>query len=118
MLHRTPPNYIKQFEGFYISYNPVDVEAYGDVTTALVTDDMTHFYILNGNHMHIYEELGPEGFERCLDYFAANEQAHNKHSDPINAMVVTAKDGTVRYAKGAWDYVGGEYKFTLEGNND
>lgn len=117
MIPHTPPhNYTAQFDGFYISYNPVDVgeNMYGDVTTALVTNDMAHFYILNGNHMEAYRDIGEDGFEECLNYFIANAQAMNKHSDPVDAKIVIAENGSASYRKGTWGYVDGEYTFTLE----
>lgn len=114
MMHYIPKhNMTMQFAGFYISYNPVDVTAYGDVTTALVTDNMAHFLILNGNHVDEYEQCGPQGLEACMRYFAANAAAMNKHSDPLDAMVVVNSEGKCRYAKGEWGYVGDKYCFTL-----
>lgn len=107
-------NYTRQYNGFYTSYNPVDIESYGCATTALVTNDMQHFLILNGNHMEAYADIAEQGLEECLNYFAANKQAHSKFSDPINAMVVIDENGRACYARGSWGYVGGEYKFTLD----
>ena len=44
------PNNIQPGNGFYISYNSVDTPIYGSDTTALVDNNMTTFFILNGDH--------------------------------------------------------------------
>lgn len=82
-MYMTAPNLIMQGQGFYISYNPVDVSTYGDVTTALVLDDMSKFYVLNGNHRDAYRGLIDSGFDACLAYFVANPGLHNKYSDKV-----------------------------------
>jgi hypothetical protein len=75
------PNDTVDGDGFYVSYNRRDSGIYGSDTTALVVGQMQHFYILNGNHMADYLPLIDEGLDACLDYFEANIDLINKHSD-------------------------------------
>jgi len=75
------PNITMQGQGFYISYNWKDASIYGDVTTALVDEDMVIFYILNGNHREEYRELLPLGWDACYQYFLDNAILKNKFSD-------------------------------------
>ncbi len=77
------PNTVKRGQDFYISYNSVDVDIYGDVTTALVWGQMERFYILNGDHQDKYNALVPLGFDACFDYFKANLEQINMRSDVI-----------------------------------
>ena len=75
------PNITMQGQGFYISYNWHDASIYGDVTTALVDEDMVKFYILNGNHREEYQRLLPLGWDACYQYFLDNIRLKNKFSD-------------------------------------
>jgi len=72
-------------EGFYVSFNDYDTgpELYGCETTALVFGQMQAFYILNGDHRAAYAALIPQGFDACLDFFKANIEHANFHSDPL-----------------------------------
>jgi hypothetical protein len=73
------PNIITEKEDYYISYNPVDVSTYGDVTTAIVVGQMEHFYILNGNH---YKTLcSMKSFDECIAYFNANLHLKSRFSE-------------------------------------
>lgn len=75
------PNMTVQGDGFYVSYNPIDVASYGDRTTALVPNDMSNFYILNGNHLDAYRQRMSQGFKACLDYFLSQPDCRSKFSD-------------------------------------
>lgn len=77
------PNVTMDGKGFYISYNPVDVSIYGDVTTALVLGQEEHFYILNGDHRAGYKPLIPKGFYACLNYFKQHIAQIAKHSERV-----------------------------------
>jgi len=77
------PNSIQNGNGFYISYNSVDTRLYGSDTTALVDNNMTTFFILNGDHREAYKPLIPKGFEACLEYFKENQHLMNKYSDKL-----------------------------------
>jgi hypothetical protein len=81
--HLHVPNNTMSGAGFYVSYNAHDENIYGDVTTALVRDQMDAFYILNGNHMRQYAELIDSGFDACLAYFEDNIDQINKYSDRV-----------------------------------
>ena len=73
-------NEVLEFDGFYISYNPhpVLIPAFDSddkqPETALVANNL--FYILNGDFRAEYKELGPKGFEACLEFFRAKEPEH------------------------------------------
>lgn len=75
------PNDVVDGDGFYVSFNCVDLSIYGCETTALVVGQMQAFYILNGDHRAAYAPLIPEGFEACMDYFMANIDQINARSD-------------------------------------
>lgn len=65
---------------FYISYNDRDAALYGSDTTAIVTEQMDHFYILNGNHVDAYKG---KSLADCLDYFRANAHLKSKYSENL-----------------------------------
>lgn len=77
------PNTVTQGDGFYVSFNNVDGDIYGGDTTALVTGQMEHFYILNGDHRAAYKTLIAEGLDACLTYFAANQDKLNHRSEKL-----------------------------------
>ncbi len=89
---RPTPNTTFDGDGFYVSYNDVDVGAYGADTTALVRGQMEQFLILNGDHRSAYRRLVPMGWSACLDYFLANQDRVNKRSDLIPAEVNQPSD--------------------------
>ena len=71
-------NEVMNGKGFYISYNPnpcADISLFnsdnGSDETALVKpDDPDNKYrILNGDYRKEYEELVPQGFEACLNFY-------------------------------------------------
>lgn len=68
-------------EDWYISYNPVDVDLYGDTTTALVIGQGHIFLILNGNHRDQYKAC--KNLAECISYFNRNKDQRNKYSDKI-----------------------------------
>lgn len=72
-------------DGFYVSYNYVDQDIYGSDTTALVVGQMQAFYILNGDHRAAYAPLVAQGFDACIDYFAANIDKINARSERPDA---------------------------------
>jgi len=82
MFPLIPPNQIvTEGREWHVSYNSLDVASYGDVTTALVTDDHTHFYILNGDHREGYKDLT---LDECKQYFLAHiDQINEKHSEKM-----------------------------------
>lgn len=67
---------------FYISYNDRDTDLYGSDTTAIVTGQMEHFYVLNGNHVDAYKG---KSLDECFDYFRANAPLRNKYSEKLSA---------------------------------
>jgi len=73
----------EKYKGFYVSYNNHDRRIYGCKTTALVLGQMQKFFILNGNHTKQYNELIPQGFEACLQYYKDNIDQSNKYSDEL-----------------------------------
>lgn len=75
------PNAVLDADGFYLSYNNLDVSLYGDVTTALVIGQMERFYILNGDHRDAYQARVSMGLASCLDYFIATSAQINFRSD-------------------------------------
>ena len=78
------PNIISQeHKEFYISYNAKDYMTYGAITTALVIgDQMDIIYILEGDHREAYKAIG-EDLEKCIAYFADNQDKLAKYSDEI-----------------------------------
>jgi hypothetical protein len=78
------PNRVINADGFYISYNPLDVGIYGDVTTALVLGQMEKFYILKGDHCQGYAPLIGQGFEACIAYFKAHPADIHPYSDKLD----------------------------------
>lgn len=81
MIPTVKPNVTFDGDSFYVSYNWKDRAIYGDSTTALVKDDMSKFYVLNGNHRGKYITLLDKGWDACLEYFKANKDQWNKYSD-------------------------------------
>ena len=81
------PNTVIPADGFYISYNNVDISIYGSDTTAIVADNETHYYVLNGDHRVAYSALIPNGLAACLEYFAKNAQLINKHSNRLPELL-------------------------------
>lgn len=78
------PNHISDKGDFYTSYNDVDVGIYGNVTTAVVTGQMEHFYILNGDHRKAYAAM--KSLDECMNYFIANIDQINFMSEKPNAL--------------------------------
>lgn len=78
------PNSVTHYcSEFYISYNDYDNSLYGSDTTALVTGNGNHFYILNGDHRKQYGEVASGGVEACLKYFQDNIHLINKRSETL-----------------------------------
>lgn len=67
---------------YYISYNNLDVNTFGDVTTAIVITGSDTvgvvFCILNGNHKDQLNNCSCLG--ECLRYFINNKDLINKYS--------------------------------------
>jgi len=81
------PNLITDFKDFHISYNNLDIDTYGDVTTAIVIGDMQHFLILNGNHRDELKQIATKGgLKACLKYFSKNIKLANKYSDKLTDL--------------------------------
>lgn len=78
-------NSLMKADNFYVSHNDHDIGIYGCETTALVFGQMQAFYVLDGDHRKAYSVLIPAGFDACMDYFLANIEHANKHSDRIAA---------------------------------
>lgn len=74
-------NTVIQGNGFYVSYNSYDLSIYGSDTTALVDNDMTKFFILNGDHQKEYKDLINQGFNQCYEYFLAHIDQINRYSN-------------------------------------
>jgi hypothetical protein len=70
-----------QCEGFYLSYNYRDSDIYGSDMTALVLENMSKFFILNGDHRKAYEKRIDNGFAACLEYFKKKPELVNKLSE-------------------------------------
>lgn len=82
MLMSLPtPNIVNQKKGYYISYNNEAINIYGDITTAIVTDNMDCFLILAGNHVKELKSLN--NYYECKEYFKANIHLKVKQSDNI-----------------------------------
>lgn len=71
-------NEVLKGEGFFVSYNPNPGGDFlpfqsdgGSSETALVKPDDSDnkFRILNGDYRKKYEELAPQGFEACLNFY-------------------------------------------------
>lgn len=75
------PNSTYQGDGFYISHNDRDVRIYGAVTTALVVQGQTAFYILKGDHREGYASRIAQGLDACLDYFRQHIDQISQYSD-------------------------------------
>lgn len=84
-MNLTKPNEVScASDEFYVSYNSIDERIYGSDTTALVTGNAAHFYILNGDHRKQYKQAADSGgLEACLKYFADNSHLINKRSDAL-----------------------------------
>lgn len=93
-----PNNIINDTKDFYISYNNYDISTYGSDTTALVKNDLSDFWILNGNHTKQYNQIIKEGgnFKDCFKYFKDNIVLINKLSDKLNEKIVVNKDGSLK----------------------
>lgn len=74
------PNTIsKENKDFHISYNNVDISAYGSDTTALVINETSQFLILNGDHREGYKDLNT--LEEHLQHFYNNIDKVNFRSE-------------------------------------
>jgi len=111
MIPVKAPNTVTQADGFFISYNNVDIDAYGDVTTALVPDDHSQFFILNGDHVAQYKEIMDGGMEACLAYFVAHADQRSKFSDTVDKRFRFTEERGAYYANGSFQYVDGVYRF-------
>ena len=85
-------NFLLQFDGFYISYNPDTTEGHrftdlGNTLlaiggskeklkdgeeTALIKEN--EFYILNGDFRNEYEHISEKGFMECYLFFKSKEE--------------------------------------------
>ena len=92
-------NYIsKDSKDYYISYNPLDVQSYGDTTTALHINETSQFLILNGNHTEQYNNC--KDLKECLKYFYSKKEAFNKRSE--HGTVFRMIEGKAKYIKGGY----------------
>lgn len=90
-MQLSQPNIItSRADDTYISYNPVDHWIYGCDTTAIVTRQMTRFYILCGDHTDaLNAALKAGGLQACLDYFSAQpDDVRHKMSDPMSTRSI------------------------------
>lgn len=92
----TPNTITAQNTDFYISYNDRDRHIYGDVTTALVSENPIKFLILNGNHTEQYAKIISNGgdYEDCVQYFRENESLKAKYSENWDEVLII-RDGTL-----------------------
>jgi hypothetical protein len=70
-------NYILDGDEFYISFQPAASLFFSDQgqqETALCKDD--EFYILNGDWRDEYQNLLPQGFDKCLEFFNFKKDKH------------------------------------------
>lgn len=80
-------NMINQYNGFYTSYNSYDRAMYnGYATTALCTDDMCTFLILNGNHIENYRKIA-SSWKDCVDYFFRKRNDWARYSTDGNTLL-------------------------------
>lgn len=87
------PNSTVEGEGFYVSFNAVDIRLYGCETTALVLGVMEKFYILKGDHRAQYAERMAQGFDACLAYFEANPNDVHPCSDKVASSQPAPRGG-------------------------
>lgn len=66
-------------ETWYVSYLPFS-DDYGSNTTALVVGQMQRFFILDGDFRKEYQNLMPQGFRACYQFFLDNLDKRNKRS--------------------------------------
>jgi hypothetical protein len=77
------PNSVIQGNGFYISYNNIDIGIYGCDTTALVIGNMEKFLILNGDFRKQYMQIINNGLDECIAFFKANIEHINEYSETM-----------------------------------
>jgi hypothetical protein len=81
---------------FYVSYIFPDYRLYGSDTTALVVGQLDKVFILNGDFRKEYQELIPQGFEKCYEFFKANLQHRNEYSEtfhpPVKDLIALMED--------------------------
>lgn len=96
-----PNDVTAQTNDFYISYNDRDKALYGDVTTALVSNDPVKFLILNGNHTKEYNEIivAGGGYNGCLEYFKMNLDKKAKFSENWDEIFIFDENGVFRAVK-------------------
>ncbi len=76
----------KEYEGFYISYNPSSKD-YGSDTTALVLGQMEAFLILNGDHRENYYLANQEGsFEKVYEYYINSDCINKEFTDTKESL--------------------------------
>lgn len=75
-------NVTQDYDQHYISYNNYDTDdsLYGDVTTAIVDNNMYRFIVLNGDHR---KQLAGLSLQQSIDYAIKNANKLNKRSDVI-----------------------------------
>ena len=75
------PNRAYQRRDFYVSYNDVDTDPalYGSDTTAIVPNDMSRFYVLNGDHREELKDV--QTLREALVYFDSVPDLRNFRSD-------------------------------------
>lgn len=69
---------IKQYEGYYISYNTRDKLYYGSDTTAIVIGQMQLFLILRGDHTQNYSN---KSLAQLFQYYKDNIHLSVKSDD-------------------------------------
>jgi hypothetical protein len=71
---------------------------------------MQRFYILDGNFTTEYNELIPQGFKVCYDFFKDKLQHWNEKSDPIEnledleKLMKVYQDFLLKTKKKTWTY--------------
>lgn len=63
-------------EGWHISF----ADKTSPIETALVGEENTGFYILNGDHRKAYEER-IDSWDKCYEYFLQNQKLKSVHSE-------------------------------------
>jgi hypothetical protein len=89
-LH-TPNTVVASGDDWHISYNASaqGYSDYGSITTALVTGNHAHFYVLSGDHRKGYEGLT---LDECKKYFLEHLDQINKHSEDPSELYMDPKD--------------------------
>lgn len=84
-------NEVRQFEGFYVSFNPDPEWGGGGPETALCVGEsypsnLNHYLILSGDWREEYAQIAPQGLKACMKFYFEHRDLSNEWSHDAKSI--------------------------------